>query len=91
MDSQITRDDAVDLRLTIDGTSVWTGSVELSDRAGGDGKPIHVGIEVGPEIAEHAREQLGRRLQEGPSFEGTIEDVLWEYVDVELSGLNHSS
>ena len=91
MDSHNTGDDTVDLRLSVDGTSVWSGNVELSERAGGDREPIQIGIEVGPAIAEQARRQLDRRLQEGPSFEGTIEDVLWEYVDVKLTGLNTSS
>jgi hypothetical protein len=91
MDSHNTGDGTVEVRLTVDGRSVWAGSVELSEQAGGNGNPIQIGIELGPKIADRAREQMHRRLEEGPSFEGKLEDVLWEYIDVELSELNHSS
>jgi hypothetical protein len=78
--------DSVALRLSVGGTPVWSGAAELSDVVGDDDTKLRIRLEVGPELADLARERDERRRDAGP-YEGTLEDALWELVDVQLSTL----
>lgn len=46
--------------------------------------------EVGSELADQAWYRYERRLDTGP-YDGTLEDILWEFVDVRLSGIDEEA
>ena len=81
----------VDVEVTIDGKLVWSGSAPSgispeTERDNFDGI-VEIRIGLGPEVTSLARERLAERKAEGPEYEGSVEDVLWEFVDVKLTSI----
>jgi hypothetical protein len=81
------------IEVSVDGDIVWSGSiqVETSSKAR---KPDHdpavqVDVALGQEIASLARERLQERKTDGPDLDASLEDVLWEFVDVRLSAIEN--
>ena len=81
--------DGAEVDVWIDGEMVWRGSTNFGGSTGnsdGDTPVIRIDLTIGPEIAELARNRLEERQADGAETEATLEDVLWEFVDIRLAG-----
>jgi hypothetical protein len=83
--------DTIDIEVSVDGDKVWSGSrnpetsVDVGENT--NAAAVQIDIAFGPDIATLARERLQERKAEGPDLDASLEDALWEYVDVRLSAI----
>lgn len=84
----------VEIAVTIDGERVADVAIPHDrvmdalancDPGRDESTAVSIDVRVGGDVADLARERYVERVADGPEFDGTMEDLLWEYVDVELS------